>query len=303
MLQKVRWRLTFINITVIGSIVLLFSLAIYWKSPRNHDALFPLLYKSLPLLLITLLLVFLGSWFIAGKALVPARKAWQRQIDFTADASHELRTPITVIQTNLELVLGNPEETVESQKKWLDNIFMENKRMTHLVNDLLMLSRADANEHPFSLVWMDLDQVLLEALIPFEPHAANADVTLVFDLEPNTYCWGDPEKLKQLIIILMDNALRYTDRSGQITVQMVKKDKTVELSVADSGVGIEAEHLEKIFDRFYRVDKARSRDGGGSGLGLAIAKWIVTKHHGHIRAVSSPGEGTAFQITLPVVRT
>ncbi|MNW41756.1 Alkaline phosphatase synthesis sensor protein PhoR [compost metagenome] len=407
MLQKVRWRLTMINISVIGGILIIFSLAIFWGSPRNEAVIMnrlwqvaenngPLnvkhgfdnrvdqnedlvyikmdltgkikeqsfsdkysieqiqkliqtvvnsgkysgkvqmsndnffyflkvnldkeqgtvwvmekesgglssfLMKSIPLILLTLLLVFVGSLFITGKALIPVRKAWEKQINFTADASHELRTPLAVIQTNLELVLGNSNESVESQRKWLDHIMIENTRLTILVNDLLTLSRADSSEHTLSKNSMLLDAVLLEAIIPFESQAISRGIDLLYDLEPEIYLRGDSNRLKQLIVILLDNALQYTNRSGRIHVHLMKKDKRVELSVFDTGVGIAEEHLDKIFDRFYRGDKARVRNGGGSGLGLAIAKWIVEQHNGFIRVQSTLGEGSVFLVHLPIVES
>ncbi|MNZ63481.1 Alkaline phosphatase synthesis sensor protein PhoR [compost metagenome] len=150
---------------------------------------------------------------------------------------------------------------------------------------------------------MLLDAVLLEAIIPFESQAISRGIDLLYDLEPEIYLRGDSNRLKQLIVILLDNALQYTNRSGRIHVHLMKKDKRVELSVFDTGVGIAEEHLDKIFDRFYRGDKARGRNGGGSGLGLAIAKWIVEQHNGFIRVQSTLGEGSVFLVHLPIVES
>ncbi|MNI24950.1 Alkaline phosphatase synthesis sensor protein PhoR [compost metagenome] len=199
--------------------------------------------------------------------------------------------------------MENSNESVESQRKWLDHIMIENIRLTNLVNDLLTLSRADSSEHTLSKNSMLLGTVLLEAIVPFESQAMSKGIDLLYDLEPEIYFWGDSNRLKQLIVILIDNALQYTNRSGRIHVHLMKKDKKVELTVSDTGVGIAEEHLDKIFDRFYRGDKARVRNGGGSGLGLAIAKWIVEEHNGFIRVKSILGEGSVFSVHLPIVES
>ncbi|MBZ4654945.1 MAG: integral rane sensor signal transduction histidine kinase [Peptococcaceae bacterium] len=249
--------------------------------------------------LIGLALTFFGSLFLADRALIPIKKSWQRQKDFIADASHELRTPLAVIQTNLELVLDNPRETVESQFKWLENIQIENKRMTKLVDDLLFLARADFHEEMQDMACFPLDLAVKEALAPFEPVAVKKGITLESSIVPNLSILGNETRLKQLIVILLDNAIKYTPAGGSIVLELKDKGSHIEISVQDSGEGIETVHLEKIFERFYRVDKARSRQSGGTGLGLAIAECIVKEHRGTIKVFSTPGQGTTFQVSLP----
>ncbi len=251
--------------------------------------------------LISLALAFYGSLFLADRAMTPIKQSWQRQRDFVADASHELRTPLAVIQTNLELVRGNPEDTVVSQETWLENIQIETKRMTRLVNDLLFLARADSQQQRVEMTEFPLDKALRDALEPFMPMAGTKGIKLELpDLVPHTF-YGDENRLKQLAVILVDNAIKHTPPGGEVCLKLQSHAGGVEITVTDTGDGIEPEHLDKIFERFYRVDKARSVQQGGTGLGLAIADWIVKSHHGTITASSIPGQETVFTVNLPTL--
>lgn len=251
-----------------------------------------------------LALAFFGSLLLADRALIPIRKSWQRQKDFAADASHELRTPLAVIQTNLELVLDNPGELVASQAKWLGNIQTEARRMARLVDDLLFLARADSGQKELHFEYFNLQQALRETVEPFEPVAAEQGVTLTLfssdgprDPEILHRFFGDEAHLRQLVVILLDNALRHTPAGGQVSIDLTTASSAAEITVADTGKGIPHEHLNKIFDRFYRVDQSRTSEG--TGLGLAIAQWIVQEHRGMIRVASIPGSGTTFTVRLP----
>jgi len=243
-------------------------------------------------------MAFVGSIILSKSAIRPIKAAWQKQLDFTADASHELRTPITVIQTNLDLVMDNRNETVESQLKWLKNIEAENKRMAKLVEDLLTLSRADTDHQTLEKETFMLDGVILETLAPFEPKESEKNIELNITADNQIAFCGDRKRIKQLVVILLDNALNYTD-SGMVTVALVKSEKEITITVSDTGYGIDAEHISKIFDRFYRVAKTRNLNQDGSGLGLSIAKWIVQAHGGEIRVTSELGVGTTFVVNLP----
>jgi signal transduction histidine kinase len=236
---------------------------------------------------------------LSKKAVRPVEKAWQKQLDFTADASHELRTPIAVIQTNLELVIDSPKETIESQMKWLKNIEAENKRMAKLVEDLLILSRVDTDQQALEIETFMLDEVVLEVLAPFEPIASGKNIELEVHVNDKIAFSGDRKRIKQLFVILVDNALNYTDSTGAVTVSLDHSEKEITLTVSDTGHGIESEHLDKIFDRFYRVTKTRKLNQDGSGLGLSIAKWIVQEHGGTIGVTSTLSVGTTFTARLP----
>lgn len=248
---------------------------------------------------VALALVFFGGLFMAERALIPIKNSWQRQKDFTADASHEMRTPLAVIQTNLDLVMGNNDKTVESQAHWLENIQAETGRMTRLVNDLLFLARVDSDQETLNMAVFALHTAIQEAIRPLEPLAVSSGINLQLNISPEIQFYGDETRIKQLVVILIDNAIKYTPPGGTVTLELKELDRQVEISVSDTGEGIDQENLNKIFERFYRGDKARSRQGGGTGLGLSIAQWIVTKHRGTIKATSSAGDGSTFSAILP----
>jgi len=249
--------------------------------------------------LICLVLAYYGSRFMADRAMAPIKKSWQRQQDFVADASHELRTPLTVVQVNLELVQGNPEETVASQSKWLDYSLQETNRMAKLVDDLLFLARADSQQQTLEKKYFSLGAALRAVIESFKLLAESHGILLESTLDSEVTYWGDEFRIKQLVIILLDNAIKYSHSGGKVTLVLHDRDSFVEITVSDNGEGIEPEHLSKIFERFYRVDKARSNQKEGTGLGLAIADWIIQSHDGQVKVSSSPGEGTTFVISLP----
>lgn len=247
--------------------------------------------------LICILLSFCGSFFMANRAMGPIKKAWQQQQDFLSDASHELRTPLTVIQTTLDVVLGNQAETVASQNKWLQNIREESIQMSSLVDSLLFLARADSNQQLLDKQPFSLDHALRQAVAPFEALAAVKNITLELCINNEITFYGDEARLKQVVGILLDNAIRHTPESGHIAIRLIRSENKTMLTITDSGEGIETVYLTKIFDRFYQVDKSRSK--GGSGLGLSIAKWIIESHDGTISVTSIPGITTTFTVQLP----
>lgn len=247
--------------------------------------------------LVCMLLSLLGSYFMANKAMAPIREAWQQQQDFLADASHELRTPLAVIQINLDVVRDNPTETVASQARWLDNIYEELQSTTRLVESLLFLSRADSQQQPLMKDAFSFDQALVATVEHFQPVAALKQIDLSLQTKPGIAYYGDDMKLRQLVGILLDNAIRHTPTNGQVNVSLERYPHSIVLSVADTGEGIVAEELEQIFRRFYQADSSRAK--GGAGLGLAIAKWIAESHEGMIQVVSEPGNGSTFTVRLP----
>ncbi|WP_088185922.1 ATP-binding protein [Desulfosporosinus sp. FKA] len=249
--------------------------------------------------LVCLGLAYYGSRFMADRAMAPIKSSWQRQQEFVADASHELRTPLSVVQVNLDIVKGNPEETVASQSKWLDYSLIEIRRMSKLVDDLLFLARADSQQQTLNPQMFSLKAALNEVFESFRPLAETNGISLEASLNTAADYYGDENRIKQLIVILLDNALKYTHPGGQVTLSLQNWGTHAEITVSDTGEGIAQEHLTKIFERFYRADPARSQQREGTGLGLAIADWIIKCHHGRIKVTSSPGKGTAFVINLP----
>jgi signal transduction histidine kinase len=214
-----------------------------------------------------------------------------------ADASHELRTPLAVINTNLELVLGNADETVVSQSKWLGAIQSEIQRMSKLVSDLLFLARSDSDE-TIPMTAFDLSAALHQAVAPFVPFAASKCIDLASSIEPNVLFCGSEGRIKQLIDILIDNAIKHSTAGDKVELKMNTGHSTIEIAVSDTGEGIPDGHLELIFERFYRVDRSRSRDYGGAGLGLSIADCIVKEHGGTINVSSTAGQGAVFTVTF-----
>ena len=262
------------------------------------------LLKSLRSNLITVALaglglIFAASLFLSGKAVKPIKAAWEKQKSFVADASHELRTPLAVMQTNLELVMENKLETIESQTEWLENIYAENKHMTKLVSDLLLLARADSDQKLMEIKSFSLSAVVAEAANSFVPVARDKGVNIDLVIKPDINFLGDQSRLKQLVVILIDNAVKYTPSGGSVSLSLESSRDNIEIVVTDTGEGIASENLKKIFERFYRVDKARSNETAGVGLGLAIASWIVKEHHGTINADSTLGNGTTFKVVFP----
>jgi two-component system, OmpR family, sensor kinase len=211
---------------------------------------------------------------------------------FVADVSHELRTPLTTIQGNLDLLrrYGNDPTSMEA-------IDSEVKRMSRLVGDLLLLAQADSGRLPLVESTVELGTLALEV---FKQASVIAqDVELSLGTIEAVHVRGDEDRLKQLLLNLVTNAIKYTPAGGKVTISVNQKDDQAYIKVSDTGIGIPKEELEHIFDRFYRVDKARSRMMGGTGLGLSIASWIAEAHHGHIWAESEIGKGSVFTLQLP----
>ncbi|MCA9977391.1 MAG: hypothetical protein KC413_16645, partial [Anaerolineales bacterium] len=206
---------------------------------------------------------------------------------------HELRTPLTTIRGNLDLMRHMGVADPES----MDVIQDELERMTRLIGDLLLLARADSGGLPLDRRPVALDNTLFE--VYRQVSRLQGAVTVTVTEIDQVSVLGDADRLKQLLLILVDNAIKYTPAGGAVSLSLSRTDGWAKLQVSDTGVGIPAQDIPHIFERFYRVDKARSRAQGGSGLGLAIAKWIATAHGGWIKVESTVGEGTTFTVSLP----
>jgi len=240
------------------------------------------------------------GWYLAGRALIPIRKSWQQQQDFVSDASHELRTPLAVVQTNLEVALGNARGGLGENRVWLGNALTETKRMGKLINDLLLLAEADAQQVYLDPQLFDLSGTARQTADQLRPLFDAAGLQFSQHIPHDLLLEGDEARIRQLLVILLDNARKYTPPGGQVTLELAARPgKILEISVRDNGPGIAPEDQENIFKRFYRVDKARSRAEGSSGLGLSIADWIVRAHQGRIRVESQPGQGSRFIVQLP----
>jgi heavy metal sensor kinase len=225
--------------------------------------------------------------------------AFRRQRQFTGDASHELRTPLTALKGQVEVALARPREPDE-YRAVLRVVNEEVDRLIHLVGSLLTLARADAGEIPLAREPISVGDAVSGAVEQLEPLADQRGVSLSVEPGPETTIEVDESLLLQLLLNLLDNAIKYTPAGGTVRATWVVADDSAIVTVSDSGIGIDAEHLPHVFERFYRVDKARSRSEGGTGLGLAISRWIVDAHGGEISVASTPGHGTSVTVRWPL---
>jgi two-component system, OmpR family, manganese sensing sensor histidine kinase len=248
--------------------------------------------------LVTLLLIGSAGWVLSEIALRPVRRAYDHLQQFTADASHELRTPIAAIQANAQLSLENPDGAVDDYRQSLEAIERVTRRMGKLVADLLFLARNEGRvtEAVESCNLVDILNLVVEE---HRPLANAAEVNLQFAPLSGAVVQGVPDQMHRLFTNLLSNAIRYTPAGGQIHLTVSQSSSKFTVEVRDTGIGIEKKHLTRIFERFYRSDKARSRAQGGTGLGLAIAKAIIDNHRGEIQVESTVGEGTIFRVKLP----
>lgn len=226
------------------------------------------------------------------------KEAFDKQKQFIADASHELKTPLTIINTNADVLLSNSDDTIHNQSKWLHYIKSETERMTSLTNDLLYLTEMDDSRSTMIYSKFNLSEAVENIILTMEAIIFEKRISLEYDIEPNLTVMGNSEQIKQVIMILLDNAVKYTNSKGSVTLSLKKQHNDMVLSVTNTGEGIAPEHLARIFDRFYRTNASRARKQGGYGLGLAIAKSIVEQHKGKIYAKSTVGESTTFYVHL-----
>ncbi|MBR0288915.1 MAG: sensor histidine kinase [Selenomonadaceae bacterium] len=258
-------------------------------------------YAQVVLGFVALLIASAIGYYMAGRALVPLKEAYDKQKQFAADASHELRTPLAVVMASADLLLADPSIKEPFLRQVLEDLKSEVKKMTNLVSDLLMVARSDNNALKFKIQRLDLTEILKQVIRTMTPIAEKKDIRLAGENFTKVMINADEQKIKQLAIILVDNAIKYTPEGGAVLIRFEKVDNVrAVFSVMDSGIGIAPEDLDKVFERFYRVDKARSREMGGNGLGLAIAAEIVKLHDGKISVASKLGEGTKFTVELKV---
>lgn len=266
------------------------------------------LAATLAVVEIAALAVFLViSLFFSRWALRPVARAWTQQRRFVADASHDLKTPLTVILANTSIALEHPERSVASQSQWLESTQHEAEAMQELVGDLLTLAKMDEEEAAAqsgaarpALEEVDLSDVIEGEVLQFESVAFERGVKLGSQVEPGIKLRGNEQRLRRLAGTLIDNACKYVDDGGAVDVALSRAGKQAKLEVRNTGAPISPEDLPHVFDRFYRADKARTGGAGGHGLGLAIARAIAEEHGGTLTASSTQAEGTAFTATLPL---
>ncbi|WHY70810.1 two-component system histidine kinase PnpS [Fictibacillus enclensis] len=225
------------------------------------------------------------------------KKLEQMRKDFVANVSHELKTPVTSLKGFAETLLDGADGNPEIRKKFLTIIWKESDRLQHLIQDLLDLSKVEQG-FSLNLQNVNLSAIVEEVIVMLETKAKEKEITLKYSVEGDTAIEGDAPRLKQVFINLINNSLNYTPKGGRVTIRLKESSEKVTFSVSDTGIGIQKEEISRIFERFYRVDKARSRNSGGTGLGLAIVKHLIEAHHGRIHVKSKPGEGSTFTLVF-----
>lgn len=242
---------------------------------------------------------FFASIILSKKTLKPLEENLIKQMEFVQNVSHELRTPLTIIQAKQELLLQEPNAKIIDKSEDISLTLNETKRLTKLVKDLLILSRADSNKFILQKENINIDEYITGIINPYKEIAEMQGKNIELDLNYKLDIDVDTNKIYQLIIILLDNAIKYTEENNLIKIKTYMKDNKCIIEVLDTGIGVSDDGLKRIFERFYREDSARSRETGGSGLGLSIANYIVTAHGGTIKASHNNPKGTIFTVKLP----
>ena len=235
----------------------------------------------------------IASVILSKKTLEPLRENMIKQMEFVQNASHELRTPLTIVQAKQELLLQEPNAKIIDKSEDIILTLNETKRLTKLIKDLMILSRADANKLNLQKENVNIDEYIKEVINPYCEIAQMQEKKIELSLNYNMDIDVDTSRFYQLIII------KYTEANDTIEIKTYLKDNKFVMEVKDTGIGISDEGLKRIFERFYREDKARGRETGGSGLGLSIADFIVASHGGNIKASHNTPKGTIFTVRLP----
>ncbi|WP_066194714.1 MULTISPECIES: two-component system histidine kinase PnpS [Gracilibacillus] len=222
----------------------------------------------------------------------------QMRKDFVANVSHELKTPMTSIKGFAETLLEDEHADSETQRQFLTIILNESSRLQSLIHDLLELSKIEKEELNLSIQLIEVDDWISKSLTLIEQQFSGKQRYFKADIEPGLSFYGDPDLLQQVVLNLVYNALSYTQEQGEVILRIYQPDATIVFEVEDNGIGIPEDSIPRIFERFYRVDRARSRNTGGTGLGLAIVKHIVEAHHGTIEVDSKLAEGSRFRVNL-----
>lgn len=249
---------------------------------------------------ISLIVLLIISIYLTNKSIKPIKLVFEKQKQFIADASHELKTPLTIIKTNTSLILSNPDDTIKNQSKWINYINLQTDRMSELVTEMLSLAKLDSENNNLVFTKINISKIIESMILQFDAIIFENNITLNTNISKDIFINGDKESIKKLFSIIMDNAIKHTSNNGEIHINLYSEKNTLRLSIKNTGLGIPSEHLEKIFERFYRVDTSRVRDTGGYGLGLSIAKSIVEQHKGKIYAQSTLNKDTTFFIELPI---
>lgn len=275
---------------------------IYIQLLANVDGEEKTLNNLLQMLIIgTIILItisILASYILSKRMMLPIYNAYKKQTEFVANASHELRTPLTIIQAKQELLLQEPESKIIDKSEDINLTLKETRRLSKMIKELMALARSDSNEYVLNKENVNIDELIQEIVKPYKDYAEMEKKTIKLDLNYKKEIKLDKNKITELLIILLDNAIKYTGENDIIIIKTYSKDGKCNIEVADTGIGISDEGLKRVFERFYREDKARTRETGGTGLGLSIAHTIVTRHKGSIRAMHNKPKGTIFLVRI-----
>ena len=247
---------------------------------------------SLGLFAVSMMIIFLISLALSGLAVNPVKKAWEQQKQFVADASHELKTPLTVILANNNIMMSHADSRIQDESQWLESTQEEATHMKQLIDQMLFLAKSDAGTSQPQLSKVNFSEIVEASSLNFEPVAFEKEIDIATEILPEIVLHGNGTQLNQLVHILIDNAVKYADSKTTVTIRLIKKNDTVEFSVNNFGNVISKEDINHIFDRFYRAEKSRTTKG--YGLGLSIAQRIVQSMDGKLSVVSNTKNGTTF---------
>jgi two-component system sensor histidine kinase CiaH len=270
------------------------------SSPDYNEGAHRILLRLIGFNLIVLVGAGVASYWLARRTLEPIEEAHEQQKRFTADVSHELRTPLTAIRMESEVALMNKQASHDELRQTLTSNLEEVTKLEALINNLLRLSRLEADELQQSFTTLQIKTLAEKASAQVQPLAAERHITISNEILTGKVS-GDEESLMQLLVILLDNAIKYSPHDSVVSMSANSKNDQITLKITDQGIGIEPAQLEHVFDRFYRADDSRAKANSteGFGLGLSIAKMIADLHHGTIELTSRVGQGTTASISLP----
>lgn len=267
----------------------------------GEEAILVSFSKTLVICIVAMIIIsILASYLLSQYTLNPIVESWKKQTEFVQNASHELRTPLTIIQAKQELLLEHPNNKIMEEAEEIQISLQETRRLAKLIKDLMILARGDANKEILQKEKIALDEFLKEMAIPYEDFAEAQEKKWKFDLQFQKEIIVDRNKLHQLMVIILDNSIKYTEKGDEIEIATAEKEGKCIIEIKDTGIGVSDETIKHMFDRFYREDKARSRETGGSGLGLSIANYLVELHGGSIKASHNGDRGTIITIKLPM---
>ncbi len=260
-------------------------------------------YKNIIIqaVMVGIILSGIASLILSTKTLKPIQETFKKQTEFVQNASHELRTPLTIIQAKQELLLREPNAKIIDKSEEIMLTLSETKRLSKMTKDLMILLRGSMPKKNAKLQKEDvkIDEFIQNIVAPYQEIVLAQEKTLTLNLNFQKDISIDTNKIHQLLVILLDNSIKYTEKGDTIEIRTFFKDNKCNMEVIDTGIGISDEGLKHVFDRFYREDRARSRETGGSGLGLSIASTIVSAHNGTIKASHNLPKGTIFTVRLP----